>query len=65
MRNWTFGWMEDYTLTEYTIGLLVCSVIVVGFEVRPNLPPDDKEFPNAGGCVGLVVWNKWFGWTVG
>ena len=62
---YNFEWMADYTLTEYTIGLLVCSVIVVGFEVRPNFPPDDKEFPNSGGCAGLVIWNRWIGWTVG
>lgn len=63
MHKYTFEWLEDYTLTEYTIGLLVCSGIVFGFEIRPNFPPDDKEFPGVGGCVGVILLGKWFGWT--
>lgn len=63
--RYSFEWLEDYTLTEYTIGLLVCDWVLIGFEIRPNFPPDDKEFPGYGGCVGVVVCNRWFGVTKG
>lgn len=63
--RYKFEFLADYTLTEYTVGLLVCGWLLIGFEYRPNFPPDDREFPDSGGCVGVVVANRWVGWTKG
>lgn len=62
MRNWRFEVYDGYTPTEWTFGLLAWTVVVIGFEVRPSFPKDDKEYPGYGAAVGIVVLNWWVGW---
>ena len=60
--KWRFEVYDGYTPTEYTVGLLAWTVVVLGFEARPSFPKDDKDYPGYGAAVGIVVLSWWIGW---
>ena len=57
--RYSFEFLVDYTLTEFTVGLLAWGVLVIGFEIRHDI------YDDYGACFGVIFANRWIGWTKG
>jgi hypothetical protein len=51
--------MADYW---HITGILIRGVVLLGVLWKPNYPADDVCWPNAGGEIGIVLFNHIWGW---